>query len=98
MNVLMSGNSACIGHVLTFDKKCCQIFNYRLRGLHGDLLSFPSEPNSTWCGEPGGTCFKCTDDSPDPRQLCMHRLVSARMVAPLSKLAKLVQAEWQGGI
>ncbi|XP_041378411.1 uncharacterized protein LOC121390613 [Gigantopelta aegis] len=56
---------------------------HELRGLHGDLLKFPSEQ-------------KCADDSTDKKNLCSDRLVSARMATPLSKLGKLVQSEWQG--
>ncbi|OWF42248.1 Protein hedgehog [Mizuhopecten yessoensis] len=62
--------------------------------LFGDVIIFPSDEstNSGWCGNVSTACPDCSVN--DVTNICADRLVSSEMHTALTKLAKLVIAEW----
>ena len=71
---------------------------FRLYQLWGDYILFKPEGggSSVWCGRPKRNCLACMEssvgDSDDEK--CASRLVNTDLAASLTRLAKLVEAEW----
>ncbi|XP_061168900.1 uncharacterized protein LOC133178168 [Saccostrea echinata] len=66
-----------------------------LRKLFGDSILFLSEESSesSWCGYPGNPCTDCADYFQDDN-ICSDRYVTPTLAEVLTKLSKLVAAEW----
>ncbi|XP_062572080.1 uncharacterized protein LOC134234049 [Saccostrea cucullata] len=66
-----------------------------LRKLFGDSILFLSEESSesSWCGYPGNPCADCADYFQDDN-VCSDRYVTPTLAEVLTKLSKLVAAEW----
>ena len=51
---------------------------------------------ATWCGSPGMPCFNCSTHALDTptAETCASRLMTSRLVAAMTHLTRLVEAEW----
>ena len=71
---------------------------FRLYQLWGDYILFKpeGEGSSVWCGRPKRNCLACMESSVGDAgdEKCASRLVNTDLAASLTRLAKLVEAEW----
>ena len=72
---------------------------FRLHQLWGDYILFANEGGgkSSWCSRPGRNCLSCYDSivgDEDDDEKCAVRMVNSDMAAAVTRLAKLVEAEW----
>lgn len=68
-----------------------------LHQLWGDYILFASEEaNASWCGKPEVTCVDCSKQivGSDDVTKCADRMMNFDLATSVTRLAKLVKAEW----